>query len=70
MIHDIRKIVERNGKKGIALVTLGQEIRKVHPNFNVKVYGYSQLYRFVGSIPGLVLKGEKANRKVVAKDVS
>ncbi|MEE1196768.1 MAG: NYN domain-containing protein [Lachnospiraceae bacterium] len=70
VIHDIRKIVERNGKKGIALVTLGQEIRKVHPNFNVKVYGYSQLYRFVGSIPGLVLKGEKANRKVVAKDVS
>lgn len=68
VIHDIRVIVEKNGKKGIALVTLGQEIRKVHPNFNVKVYGYSQLYRFIGSIPGMVLKGERANRKVFVKE--
>lgn len=69
VIQDIEKIVRGHGKKGVALVTLGQEIRKVHPSFNVKVYGYSQLYRFIDSIPGLITKGEKTNRKVIAKDL-
>lgn len=68
VIRDIRAIVEKYGKRGVALVTLGQEIRKVYPSFNVKVYGYSQLYRLIDSLPGLVLKGEKANRKASVKD--
>lgn len=65
VVTDIREIVRKHGKKGVALVTLGQEIRKAHPNFNVKVYGYSQLYRFIESISGLVVTGEKTNRKVI-----
>jgi hypothetical protein len=31
----------------------------------VKVYGYSQLYRFIDSIPSLSVKGDKTDRKVV-----
>ena len=62
LIADIVDIVRKRGAKGIAL---GQEIRKRHENFNVKVYGYSQLYRFIDSIPSLSVKGDKTDRKVV-----
>ncbi|MCR5294960.1 MAG: NYN domain-containing protein [Lachnospiraceae bacterium] len=65
LIADIVDIVRKRGSKGIALSTLGQEIRKRHENFNVKLYGYSQLYRFIDSIPALSVKGDKADRKVV-----
>ena len=65
LIADIVDIVRKRGAKGIALGTLGQEIRKRHENFNVKVYGYSQLYRFIDSIPSLSVKGDKTDRKVV-----
>lgn len=65
LIADIVDIVRKRGAKGIALATLGQEIRKRHENFNVKVYGYSQLYRFIDSIPSLSVKGDKADRKVI-----
>ncbi len=65
LIADIVDIVRKRGAKGIALATLGQEIRKRHENFNVKVYGYSQLYRFIDSIPSLSVKGDKTDRKVI-----
>jgi uncharacterized protein (TIGR00288 family) len=67
IIRDIREIVRRRGKEGIGLATLGQEIRKSHKNFNVKLYGYSQLYKFIDSIPGLKVNGSSANRKVLAE---
>ena len=64
---DIVEIVRRHGGKPMALATLGQEIRKKHPDFNVKLYGYSQLYRFIDSIPELTVKGDKADRRVMMK---
>ena len=64
-IQDIREIVRRRGNRGIALATLGLEIRRRHRGFNVKLYGYSQLYRFIESIPDLEVIGDKADRKVV-----
>ncbi len=70
VIHDeIVSIVKKRGKgrnKEIALSTLGQEIRKTHRDFNVKIYGYTQLYKFIDSIPGLAVIGDKNDRKVVA----
>lgn len=63
-IRDIRRIVEDYGKKGIALSALGQEIRRQHPDFNVRLYGYSQLYRFLDSIEGLHVTGSSQNRRV------
>ena len=67
VIRDIREIVRKRGKQGIGLATLGQEIRKRRKNFNVKLYGYSQLYKFIDSIPGLKVKGTSANRKVFSE---
>lgn len=67
VIQDIRQIVKEYGKKGIALSALGQEIRKKHPDFNVRLYGYSQLYRFLDSIKGLHVTGTSQNRRVVCK---
>ena len=64
VIRDIREIVRARGRKGIGLGTLGQEIRKKHRNFNVKLYGYSQLYKFIDSIPGLTVAGSNTQRKV------
>ncbi len=64
VIRDIREIVRSRGKKGIVLATLGQEIRKRHQNFNVRLYGYSQLYKFIDSIPGLTITGSGTQRKV------
>ena len=66
VITEIREIVRRKGKSGIGLAPLGQEIRKTHKNFNVKLYGYSQLYRFIDSIPGLKVRGSAADRRVYA----
>lgn len=51
---EIVAIVKSHAPHAIALGTLGQEIRKKHKNFNVKVYGYSQLYKFIDSIPGIL----------------
>lgn len=63
--QEIESIVRKNGGKAMALSTLGQEIRKKFPDFDVKMYGYSQLYKFVDSLPNLAIQGEKADRKVV-----
>ncbi len=65
VIREIRDLVKKHGKGGIALAPLGQELRKQFPEFNVKLYGYSQLYRFIESIPGLKVKGSNQNRRVV-----
>lgn len=67
IVRDIREIVKSRGKKGIALATLGQEIRKRYRGFNVNLYGYSQLYKFIDSIPGLKVTGSGTNRKVVCE---
>lgn len=67
VIRDIRQIVKDSGKGGIALSALGQEIRKKHRNFNVKLYGYTQLYKFIDSIPGLKVTGTSVNRRVFAE---
>jgi hypothetical protein len=67
IIADIREIVRSHGKQGIALSALGQEIRKKYQNFNVKLYGYSQLFRFVDSIKGLRVTGSNQNRRVIAE---
>ena len=64
---EIVEIVRRHGPNPIALGTLGQELRKKYRNFNVKIYGYTQLYKFIDSIPGLSVEGDKTNRKVVLK---
>lgn len=64
-IADIRTIVRSHGKKGIALSALGQEIRKLHPDFNVNLYGYTQLYRFLDSIKGIRVTGTAQNRRVL-----
>lgn len=68
LTKEIVEIVRRHGSTPIALGTLGQEIRKKHRNFNVKLYGYSQLYKYIDSIPGLSVEGEKTDRKVVLKN--
>ena len=68
IIRSIREIVKDRGSKGIALATLGQEIRKRYKGFNVTLYGYSQLYKFIDSIPGLIVKGSSTNRKVFISD--
>ena len=65
VIRDIREIVRARGRNGIGLGTLGQEIRKKHRSFNVKLYGYSQLYRFIDSIPGLTVTGSNTQRRVI-----
>ena len=65
VIRDIKNIVKRGRGKAIALSHIGQEIRKTRPNFNVKLYGYTQLYQFIGSIPGLAVSGDKNDRKVI-----
>ncbi len=67
IIRDIREIVKKRGKNGIGLAPLGQEIRRKHKSFDVRRYGYAQLYKFIDSIPGLKVKGSSANRKVVAE---
>ena len=63
--EELKGILIRRGGSSMALSAFGQEIRKLYPNFNVKLYGYSQLYRFIDSIPGLSVEGEKTNRRVV-----
>ena len=65
IIRDIREIVRSRDKNGVALATLGQEIRKQYRNFNVQLYGYSQLYKFIDSIPGLQVIGSGTQRKVI-----
>ena len=66
--REIYEIVKRHGEnKPIALAPLGQEIRKIHKDFNVKLYGYSQLYKYIDSIPGLSVIGGKTDRRVVLK---
>ncbi len=63
--RSIVELVRKRGGKPIAMATLGQEIRKSNPNFNVRLYGYSTLYKFIESIPELTIKGSGADRKVV-----
>ena len=63
VVADIVAIVKKKGKS-MGLATLGQEIRKKHPNFNVKIFGYSQLYKFIDSIPQLKVTGDATERKV------
>ncbi len=65
VISDIIAIAKAANGKPIALSTLGQEIRKKHRDFNVKRYGYAQLYKFIDSIPGLQVRGGKNDRRVV-----
>ena len=65
VVKDIVSIVKEAGNKPLALSTLGQEIRKRHRHFSVRRYGYSQLYKFVDSIPHLRVEGDKTERKVV-----
>ena len=67
---EIVDIVRAHQGKPLALATLGQEIRKRHKNFNVKLYGYSQLYKFIDTIPQLAVKGEKNDRRVTLKKTS
>lgn len=67
IIKYIREVVRSRGKNGIALATLGQEIRKKYHGFNVKLYGYTQLYKFIDSISGLTVRGSSTNRKVYAE---
>ena len=66
--NDIVEIVRRQSPKPMALATLGQQIRKRHRDFNVKLYGYSQLYKFIDSIPELTVSGDKTDRRVMLKD--
>ena len=63
--RSIVEMVRKRGGKPIGLATLGQEIRKTNPNFNVRLYGYSTLNKFIESIPELTVKGSGAERKVV-----
>ncbi len=67
IIRHIRDIVKKHGKGGIALSSLGQEIRKRYKGFDVRRYGYAQLYKFVDSIPGLKVCGNSQNRKVTVE---
>jgi uncharacterized protein (TIGR00288 family) len=64
---EIVGIVRSHGNKPLAMSTLGQEIRKRHKDFNVKLYGYSQLYKFIETIPELMVIKEKTDRKVILR---
>ena len=64
----IRDIGRTGGKNGIGLSTLGLEIRKMYHGFDVRLYGYTQLYKFIDAIPGLKVTGSSQNRKVVIDD--
>ena len=68
ILTGIREIVRKRGKNGIGLSTLGQEIRKMYHGFDVRLYGYTQLYKFIDAIPGLKVTGSSQNRKVVIDD--
>ncbi|MDO4477649.1 MAG: NYN domain-containing protein [Lachnospiraceae bacterium] len=61
--QEITEMVRSCGRS-IGLATLGQMIRKRHKNFNVKLYGYSQLYKFIDTIPALMVEGDKTDRRV------
>ncbi|MGX8702890.1 MAG: NYN domain-containing protein, partial [bacterium] len=65
VIRDIVEIVKTRGGHSMSLATLGQEIRRRHRNFNVALYGYSQLYAFIDSLPGLSVVGERTERRVM-----
>ena len=67
VVEQIVSMVRSAGPKGLSLSALGQQLRQTFPDFNVKIYGYSQLYKFIDSIPELSVKGNAFNRKVVCR---
>jgi hypothetical protein len=74
--NQIKKMVVTLADKTAATVTPEAEAEEkvyldfndptIHKDFNVKIYGYTQLYKFIDSIPGLAVRGDKNDRKVVA----
>ena len=40
----------------------------MYHGFDVRLYGYTQLYKFIDAIPGLKVTGSSQNRKVVIDD--
>lgn len=49
----IIKTVRANGKDGVDLGTLGQELHQKYENFNVQDYGFSQFKKYIRSIAGI-----------------
>jgi hypothetical protein len=73
---DMKKRVKRftvdtvslEGTKGIELGLLGQKIHAQFPDFNVKEYGYSTLYKFICGIKDLKVENDSSNHiKVFVK---
>ncbi len=61
-------LVRSHGEKGVNLGTLSSEVRKIHPNFNPKEYGYSKFEQFIRSFDAFELKNvTPLNKKVMLK---
>ena len=61
-------VVAESGTKGIELGLLGQKIHAQFPDFNVKEYGYSTLYKFICGIKDLKVENDSSNHiKVFVK---
>ncbi len=62
-------ILRRVAQSPVSLGSLGQQIHNQFPDFQCKNYGYSQLWRFVSSIPQIVIEEKNSNERVVKKKV-
>ena len=62
-------IINKVTKSPVSLGSLGQQIHNQFPEFQCKNYGYSQLWRFVSSIPQIVIEEKNNNERVVKKKI-
>lgn len=60
----ILETVNKQGKRGLDLCTLGQKVHAVYPNFDVKDYGYATFVKMMQSIKGIKISDEGTKGKV------
>lgn len=54
---DVQAFIRSAAADGVLLSSLGQQLAKEYPDFKYRDYGYSQLSRYVASVPGVVEDG-------------
>ncbi len=63
-----RTLILKNGKEGMDIGDLSNQIHQKFPAFTPKSYGYSQFQKFVSSIPGAKLHSVDNGKKVVIEE--